>query len=190
MKTRFAIAIVCASLVFALGAHGQSNNSVVVSPPVSPSPSVAPTVAPSTAVTPNQVVYAQRLPSVTELTNAAAAQGLTIDKIEQTSTQITAVYRYGNGQINAVAYLLLPTAGAAASSVPTPSTPAPAVVYQAEPRVAYYDDNYGYWPGYYPYYWYPPVSFRVGLGFGYHYGFGGGYRGGFGGYRGYRGFRR
>ena len=78
---------------------------MVVSPPVSPSPSVAPTVAPSTAVTPNQVVYAQRLLSVTELTNAAAAQGLTIDKIEQTSTQITAVYRYGNGQINAVAYL-------------------------------------------------------------------------------------
>jgi hypothetical protein len=183
MKTRFTITLVCSSLVFALGAHGQSNNPTVVSSPVSPPTSMAPMVAPSTAVAPNQVVYAQRLPSVTELTNAAAAQGIAVEKIEQTSTQITAIYRYGNGQINAVAYLLLPTAGAAASPVPTPSTPAPAVVYQAEPRVVYYDDNYdGYGPGYYPYYWYPPVAFRVGLGFNYHYG----YRGGFGGYRGFR----
>jgi hypothetical protein len=183
MKTRFAITIVCASLVFALGAHGQSNNTAVVSSPVSPPPSVAPTVAPATAITPNQVVYAQRLPSVTELTNAAAAQGLAIDRIEQTSTQIMVVYRYGNGQINAVAYLLLPTAGAAASPVPTPSTPAPTVVYQAEPRAVYYDDYYdGYGPSYYPYYWYPPIAFRVGLGFNYHYG----YHGGFGGYRGFR----
>jgi hypothetical protein len=188
MKTRFAIAIIGSSLVFALGAHGQSNNPVVVSPSAAPSPSVAPTVAPSTVVTPNQIVYAQRLPSVTELTDAAAAQGLTIDKIEQTSAQITVVYRYANGQINTVAYLLLPNAGVAANTVVTPSTPAPAVVYEAAPRVVYYDDFYG--PGYYPYYWYPPVSFRVGLGFNYHYGyhggFGGGSRGGFhGGYRGF-----
>jgi len=186
MKTRFAIAILGSSLVFALGAHGQSNNPVVVSSSAAPSPSVAPIVAPATAVTPNQIVYAQRLPSVTELTNAAAAQGLTIEKIEQTSAQITAVYRYGNGQINAVAYLLLPAAGAVASpvvtSVPTPSTPAPAVAYyESAPNAVYYNDSYGYWPGYYPYYWYPPVSFRVGLGFNYHYGF----HGGFGGYRGF-----
>jgi len=185
MNTRFALTIVCSSLVFALGSHGQPNNPVVVSPSPSPAPYVAPTVAPSTAVTPNQIVYAQRLPSVTELTNAAAAQGLAIEKIEQTSTQITVVYRYGNGQINAVAYLLLPGAGVPASPIATPTTPAPAVVYQAEPRVAYYDDNYDYWPGYYPYYWYPPVSFRFGLGFGYHYGYHGGYGGGFRG-----GFRR
>jgi hypothetical protein len=147
---------------------------------------MAPTVTPATAVTPNQIVYAQRLPSAAELTNAAAAQGLAIDRIEQTSTQVTAVYRYTNGQINAVAYLLLPAAGAATSpvvtSVPTPSTPPPAVVYEAAPRGVYYDDSYGYWPAYYPYYWYPPVSFRVGLGFNYHYG----YHGGYGGFRGFR----
>ena len=179
MKTRFAIAIVSSALVFALGAHGQSNNPVVVSPSAVPSPNVAPTVAPSTAITPNQLVYAQRLPSVTELTNAAAAQGLTIEKIEQTNPQITAVYRYGNGQINAVAYLLLPAAGAATSPVATPSTPAPAVAYyEPAPQTVYYD-YYG--PGYYPYYWYPPVSFRVGLGFNYHYG----YHGGYGGYHGF-----
>ena len=182
MKTRFVFAIVSSTLVFALGAHAQSNNPVVVSPSSAPSPSAAPTVAPATAITPNQIVYAQRLPSVTELTNAATAQGLTIDRIEQTSTQITAVYRYGNGQINAVAYLLLPAAGAAANPNPvvTPTTPAPVVAYEATPRVVYYDDYY--WPGYYPYYWYPPVAFRVGLGFNYHYGF----HGGLGGFRGFR----
>jgi hypothetical protein len=186
MKTRFAIAIAVASLVCALGARGQSNNSVIVSPSAAPSPNVAPTVAPSTVITPNQIVYAQRLPSVTELTNAAAVQGLTIEKIEQTSTQITAVYRYANGQINTVAYLLLPTAGAAATPgatlVAAPSTPPPAVVYDNTPRVVYYDDDYGYGPAYYPYYWYPPVAFRVGLGFNYNYG----YHGGFGGFRGFR----
>ena len=183
MKTRFALAIVCSSLVFALGAHGQPNNSVVVSPSAPLSPNVAPTVTPATAVTPNQIVYALRLPSVPELTNAASAQGLTIEKIEQTNTQITVVYRYGNGQINAVAYLLLPTGGASANPLPTPATPPPAVAYyEPAPRVVYYDDSYGYWPGYYPYYWYPPVSFRVGLGFNYHYGYHGGYGGGFRGF--------
>jgi hypothetical protein len=182
MKTRFALTIVFSSLVFALGAHGQSNNPTVVSAPVSPPISMAPTVTPATAVTPNQIVYAQRLPSAAELTNAAAAQGLAIDRIEQTSTQVTAVYRYGNGQINAVAYLLLPAAGAAAASpIATPTTPPPAVVYQAAPRVVYYDDYYDYGPGYYPYYWYPPVAFRVGLGFNYHYG----YHGGYGGFHGF-----
>jgi hypothetical protein len=188
MKTRFAIAIVVASLVCALGAHGQSTNSPVVSS-ASATPYVAPTVTPSTALTPNQVVYAPRLPSVMDLTSAAAAQGLTIEKIEQTSTQIMAVYRYANGQINTVAYLLLPTAGAAAIPVatipvPAPSTPPPAVVYATAPRVVYYDEDYGYGPAYYPNYWYPPVAFRVGLGFNYNYG----YHGGFGG--GYRGFHR
>ncbi len=187
MKTRFPIAIVVSSLVFALGAHGQSTDSTVVSSRTIPSPSVAPTVSPSTAVTPNQIVYAQRLPSVPDLTSAAAAQGITIDRIEQTSAQITAVYRYANGQINTVAYLLLPTAGATAtlSTAPvlTPSTPAPAVAYNATPRVVYYDDYNDYWSGYYPYYWYPPVAFRVGLGFNYHYGFRGGFGGGRGGFR-------
>jgi hypothetical protein len=182
MKTRFALTVVCSSLVFALGSRGQSGNSVAASPSA-PQPSiVAPTVASPTAVTPNQIVYAQRLPGITELTNAAAAQGITIDKIEQTSTQITAVYRYANGQTNIVAYLLLPTAGTAAIPVPAPSTPPPAVVYDTAPRVVYYDESYGYGPAYYPYYWYPPVAFRVGLGFNYHYGYHGGYGGGFHGY--------
>jgi hypothetical protein len=182
MKTRFALSVVFSSLVFALSSRGQSSTSVVASPSASQPSIVAPTVASSTAVTPNQIVYAQRLPSVAELTNAAAAQGLAIDRIEQTSAQITAVYRYANGQINIVAYLLLPTAGATTIPVPTPSTPPPAVVYNTAPRVVYYDADYGYGPAYYPYYWYPPVAFSIGLGFNYHYGYHGGFGGGYHGY--------
>ena len=193
MKTRFAIAVAVSSFVFALGAHSQPTTQTVVSSSDTTAPSVAPVAAPSPAATPNQLVYAARLPSVAELTNAATAQGLSIDRIEQTSAQITVVYRYGNGQTNVVAYLLLPAAGAATSPIPTPSAPpavvyqpAPTVVYQPAPRVVYYD-GYGYGPAYYPYYWYPPVSFSVGLGFNFHDGYHGGYGGGFhgGGHGGY-----
>ena len=176
MKTRLITAIVCSSVVFAIGAHAQTTDVAAASPAPSVSANVAPTATPSTALTPNQIVYAPRLPSATDLTTAAAAQGLTVDKIEQTSNQITAVYRYANGQTNVVAYLVLPPAGATARVVATPATPPPTVVYDTAPQTVYYDD-YGpaYYP-YYPYYWYPPVSVRLGLGFGYRYG---GFRGGF-----------
>ena len=193
MNTRFAIVLALVPVVFAASTHGQSTTPTAVVLPAPASPNAAPTVTPPTALTPNQIVYAPQLPSVTELTNAAAAQGLAIDKIEQTNAQITVVYRNANGQTNTVAYLLLPAAGTAgivANPVATPSTPpptavyaptSPTVVYEPAPQSVYYD-YYG--PGYYPYYWYPPVSFRVGLGFGYHSGFHGGFRGG------YRGFHR
>src|SRR5471032_623766 len=70
----------------------------------------APAVAPAAALTPNQTVYAPRLPGVNELTNIAAAQGLAVERIEQTASQVTVVYRSANGQMTTVAYLLLPGA--------------------------------------------------------------------------------
>ena len=129
------------------------------------------------AATPNQTIYAPRLPSVNELTNIAAAQGLAVERVEQTSSQIMVVYKATNGQTNTVVYLLLPGATNVSAPVATPTTPPPVVVYEQAPRTIYYD-SYG--PGYYPYYpgyWYPPVSIGLGFGFrsgGYH----GGYRGG------------
>lgn len=144
-------------------------------PPTAPAPA-APILAPAEPVTPNQYVYAARLPGVNELTNIATAQGLTVERIVQTPTQVTAVYKYANGQTNTVAYLLLPGTGVAYTQTATPPNPAPAVVYyEPAPRVVYYD---GYGPTYYYSdrgYWYPPVS--LSLGFGFHGG--GGYRGGF-----------
>jgi hypothetical protein len=128
----------------------------------------------------SQIVYSPRLPSAAELTNVAAAQGLTIDKIVQTSSQMTVVYRSANGQTNTVAYLLLPAAGASTVAVAT-TTPAPTVVY-AQPSYAQVAPAYYYDPFYYPSYyagpWYGPVAIGIGLGFGFHGGFhGGGFHG-------------
>src|SRR5436190_12984459 len=62
--------------------------------PASPSPSTPAVTAPAAnqaAIT--QYVYSPKLPSVQELTNAASAQGLTVERMVQTSTQIIAFYR-------------------------------------------------------------------------------------------------
>ena len=136
---------------------------------------------PAAPSTPTEVVYVPQLPSAADLTKAAAAQNVTVERIDQTATQITAVYKYANGQESTVSYQPLSAAGTA--GVPVPATAAPAattstVVYTSP---GYYYD-YGPYPYYYPWGWYAPV--RVGVGFGFHSGF----RGGWGGFHG--GFRR
>jgi len=130
-----------------------------------------PAVSQAVAPTPNQVIYSPRLPSPAELTSAAAAQGLTVEQVSQTASQVTVIYRNNAGQLNTVAYQLLPTNGVPATVVAP--TPAPTVVYQSPPSVVYYESYAPYWPRYY----YPPVS--VSLGFGYYRGWG---RGGWGGH--------
>ena len=172
MKTKL-VTILVISAAFLAGSALAQTATIATSAPA------APAVAPAAALVPNQTVYGQRLPSPAELTNIAAAQGLAVERIEQTASQVTVVYRYATGQTNTVAYLLLPNAAAASSAVATTTTPAPAVVYyEAAPRTVYYDSYPGYYA--YPGYWYPPVSIGLGFGFrggGFH---GGGFRGGFG----------
>ena len=147
--------------------------------PITPAPGFAPATNP--ASTPNQTVYMSRLPSAAELSNTATAQGITVERIEQSPTQIVAVYRYSNGQSNTVTYQTLPPS--TSSTIVTPTSPPPVVVYNSAPRVVYYR---GYDP-----FWYPPISVRVGFGYGYGGGYGCyggyGYRGGF--YRGGYGYR-
>ena len=162
-------AVVAAS--FLAGLHAQE--SAPVAAPTSPAPTVAapaPTVAPAA---PNQVIYSPRLPSATELTNAAAAQGVSVERIDQTNTQVTITYKYSNGQINTVAYQLLPTATTPAPQQQTvvQTSPAPTVVYTQPPRVVYYEEPVYYPRYYYPYY--PPVS--LSFGFGYRHYHGGGF---------------
>jgi hypothetical protein len=138
-----------------------------IATPSTPAPAVA-----STAPVANQTIYAPRLPSATELANAAATQGIAIERIEQTPTQVLVVYKYANGQNNTVAYQLLPAATPNVAATPAVAAPPQrVVVYAPPPRVVYYD----YAPYYYPRYYYPPVS----LSFGFGYGFGHGFRGGF-----------
>lgn len=173
MKTKLFSLVVVASGLATLGAQAQ------VATPSSPAPAVDTVNAPAAS----QFVYTPRLPSAAELTNVAAAQGLAIDKIVQTESQMTVVYRSSNGQTNTVAYMLLPAAGAASTSSTTvvAANPAPRVVYTEAAPVYYYDPFY--YPSYYAGPWYGPVSVNVGWGFGFHGG-GGGWRGGFrGGHR-------
>lgn len=158
MNTRYFLGAAAAVAVLAVRALAQSP---------APSPVVTPSAAPvigaaAPAPAPNQMVYAQRLPTAAELTNAAAAQGQAVERIEQTPTQVTAIFRQGSGQLNTVIYQLLPTAGSTpAPTAVIPAQPPATVVYETAPRVIYYD----YDPYYYPRYWYPPVSLNFGFGY-------------------------
>jgi len=141
----------------------------------------------SASAAPNETIYVQQLPSPSELASGATAGGVTIEKIDQTSDQITVVYKYTNGQTNTVAYRPIAAAGSAATSgaVIPATTPAPAVsttqtvIYSEPAPVYYYYPASYYYPTYYPWGWYPPVSLHVGFGFrgGFHGGFGGGFHG-------------
>lgn len=170
-------------------------------------PAVIPAPAPEAA--PNRIVYAPRLPRPAELVGVANAQGRTVEKMEQTSYQITATYKDAAGHTETVAYLLLPDGAslpapavsptapvtAAPALPPPPPTAAPAappppptayqpapptVIYQSVPSQVIYYDTY---PSryYYPGYdYYYPYGVAIGLGFGFHDGFRGGFfRGGF-----------
>jgi hypothetical protein len=165
MKSKFVSLFALAAGLAVVAARAQTV-------PTTPAPVLDSVAAPA----PSQVVYAPRLPSAVELTNVAAAQGLSVDRIVQTAGQITVVYRSANGQTNTVAYQLLPTAGAPAVTV-VAATPPPRVVYvQPAPRY-YYDPFYDpfYNSGYYGSPWYGPVSLSLGVGWVFH---GGGGHGG------------
>ena len=77
----------------------------------------APAATPGVAA-PNEIVYVPQLPSAAELTKAAAAQGVTITQIDQTSTQITVTYKYTNGYVNTVSYQPLSAADPSVAVAP------------------------------------------------------------------------
>jgi len=166
---------ILASLVTA-GVHGQTGSpspaaiAASTAPVIQSTPTPLPPAAPAPAGVPNQVVYAPRLPTPTELSNAAAAQGMMLERIEQTPTQVIAVFKHPQGITNTVSYQLLPPTGTTTTQVVVPAEP-PEVIYRRAPRVIYYDDYPRYSP--YPYYWYPPFSMHLGIGHSYRRG---GYR--------------
>ena len=160
MNTKALTALVLSSGLFTAVSFAQTPSNVA---PAAPSASAA-------AVAPDQIIYAPQLPNVGTLTNAAAAQGLAIKQISQTDREIEVTYQLGTGQTRTISYQLLPANGASPSGsvapsaavIPAPST-APTVVYAVTDPYPYY---YGYGP-YYSGYWYPPVSVRLGFGWGY-----------------------
>ena len=179
MRTNSIItAVATATTLFTTGMLAQTE----VPAPSAPLAAIGSPASPMPA--PNSVIYIPRLPTPAELANAAAAQSLAINKMEVTGNQITVVYKYANGQINTVAYQLLPAAGSAPAMATAPATvvaaPPTTVVYTSGPRDYYYE------PYYYGYPWAWPVAFDIGLGYTFHYG---GYGHGFHHFGG-RGFHR
>ena len=152
---------------------------VVQTTPAARTVTQAPGTAPvATSIT--QTVYTPQLPAASDLTNAAQAQGWTVEKIVTTPTQVIAFYRDPTGKASTVAYQTLPPSGTAPAPATLTSAPqavAPTVVvtsppetvvYETAPRVVYYDTYPAYYsPYYYPYSgaWYPPVSLSFGFGY-------------------------
>jgi hypothetical protein len=198
MKTKLIPAFLLVAGLLAVGARAQT-----------PAPAADPVALPA----PSRVIYAPRLPSATELTNVAAAQGLGVERIDQTATQITVTYKAANGLLNTVAYQLLPSATtsgqtqATLSPVAVPASPAPVVMYtqpapvvvytQPAPTVVYTDPYPSYYyatgPSYYansPWDFYGPLAVGIGLGIGFHGGYHDDYHGDYhDGYRHGGGFR-
>lgn len=178
MKTTLISASVLAAGFLTLSASAQ------VATPSTPAPAVV--TEPAPAVAPNRIIYAPTLPSAIELTKVAAAQGNSVERIDQTSDRIIVTYKSADGQLSTISYQLLPNAASAASA----TTTATVVVPSQAPRVVYtstYAPSYPYYvydnsPYYYPWGFYSPVSLSIGLGYGFRggYGFHGGY------YRGWR----
>ncbi len=174
MQTKLLPVFLAAALMTCgLRAEDTTTASTTTPPPAPPTsaPAAAPVVV-QNAPAPNQIIYSPRLPTAAELTNVAAAQGLAVQQISETSTQVTAIYKNNaTGQITTIAYQLLPNGTPAATSTVVVPTAAP-VIYQPATRVIYYDTyDRGYDP-YWPSYYYPPVS--LSFGFGYYHGWGGG----------------
>src|SRR5215207_8189594 len=117
MKTKFITAGLAASWLIS-AAVAQSSPSISPSVPDAPTVADAPVAAAAAGVDstptttgPNQVVYTAQLPSVQQLTDAAAAKGTTVLRIEQLPSELVTTYRFSNGQESVVAYRLLPAAG-------------------------------------------------------------------------------
>ena len=136
--------------ILALAAIGLTTTGAYAQAPAPATPAPAPT----------ELVYLPQLPTVASLVSSAKAEGVTIVKIDQKSSEIDVVYKDANGMTSMVSYQLLPAAEVATA----PGAPAAqhAVVYQAGPPLYYYDPYY--YGEYYPWYWYAPIglSFRFG----------------------------
>jgi hypothetical protein len=125
----------------------------------------------------NHLVYLSELPETADLMASAAANGLTVTRLDRTSDRVVVTYSYPNGQTATLGYALLSSAGNADRVAPrrtvTTVTRAPEVVYVERPyatRVVYNDPYDNFWL---------PLTLGVGLGWAtsYHGHYHGGYHG-------------
>ncbi|MES1194823.1 MAG: hypothetical protein ABUL65_02940 [Opitutus sp.] len=127
------------------------------------------------ALAPDRTIFSPRLPSPAELTEIAAAQGQTIERIEQTASQVTITTKTAEGRTTTVLYQLLSTAGnapAARVATTAPRATVTSVVVQDDDPDVVYVPRYRYYGGYDPVwdYW-PPLALGIGLGWTFHGGY-------------------
>lgn len=147
-------------------------------------------------------VYLSELPESADLLKDAAANGLTVQRLDRTSDKVIVTYVYADGLVASLGYVLLSSASSTDRVVPRPGpekrvTETRVVrVVEAEPEVVYTEPRY-YGTRYYrdpiDDFWLP-LTLGVGLGWvtsyhGHHggyygHGYGGYHGGGYGGYRG------
>ncbi|MBI2518557.1 MAG: hypothetical protein HYV95_16905 [Opitutae bacterium] len=141
--------------------------------------------APSPApVAVDHVIYLAKLPTPAELMKGAETQHATIERIDQTSAQITVTYQYSSGRKVTFAYTLLSAVAAdvpvLTSTAPVVSAPAPSpdvtvvappptttVVYTTPPPpVYYYERPVRYYDPAWD--WVAPLAVGVSLGWVWH----------------------
>jgi hypothetical protein len=86
-------------------------------------------------------VYLGELPASADLMQDAAANGLTITRLDRTSDRVVVTYRYPDGHTATLGYALLSSAGSADRVVPK-TVIEKRVVVSSEPELIYYEPSY------------------------------------------------
>ena len=113
------------------------------------SPALAADPAASTAVTPavlpavDHQVYLSELPESADLMKSAAANGLTVKRLDRTSDRVVITYGYPDGTTATMGYALLSSAGSADRVAPRPDREVRTVtVVNPEPEIISYEPRY------------------------------------------------
>jgi hypothetical protein len=151
-------------------------------------------VPPTTLPAVDHQVYLSELPASADLMQDAAANGLTITRIDRTNDQVVVTYSYPDGHTATLGYAKLSAAGRAervAARQARPTAERDVTVVTSEPEIIYYEPRYRTryvyrdpWDDFWL-----PLTLGVGIGWvsGSHSHYGGYYHGG---YRGHGGRRR
>jgi len=123
--------------------------SLAVAPAFAADP-VAPAPVPAAQLpVADHLVYLNELPESSELMKSAAANGLTIARLDRTSDRVVVTYSYPGGQTATMGYALLSSVGNGDWVAPKPVVretrvveDRPVTVVTREPEVVYYEPSY------------------------------------------------
>jgi hypothetical protein len=110
---------------------------------------VAPAAVPAAQLpVADHLVFLSELPESADLMKSAAANGLTVKRLDRTSDRVVVTYSYPNGQIATMGYALLSSVGNGDWVAPQPAREVrvvderPVTVVTREPEVIYYEPSY------------------------------------------------